>query len=127
MQPGKPPVLAFSLHPPTPTHTLPPVRPSPTPTPTHHSLPPMALFPCSTAGQREYSSPNTLLALRGKAGRFMELKSLSLSRVRPFQLAVGAGDQYVRLYDRRMAGTGVWHRAGAVEGVWSACCVCVVV
>lgn len=51
---------------------------------------------CSTASQREYSSPNTLLALRGKAGgppgRSLELKSLALNRVAPHLMAIGAGE-----------------------------------
>lgn len=35
-------------------------------------------------------------------GRPVELKSVAVNRVRPHQMAVAAGDCYVRLYDRRM-------------------------
>lgn len=66
----------------------------------------MLCLPCrSTAAQRDYSSPNVLLEVRGK-GRHVELKSMAINRVRPHQLAVGAGDQYVRIYDRRMMAPG---------------------
>lgn len=32
----------------------------------------------------------------------MELKSVAINRARPHQMAVAAGDSYLRLYDRRM-------------------------
>ena len=64
-------------------------------------------LPRSTATQRDYSSPNVLLVLPSKApGRHLEVKSIALNKVAPHQLAVGAGDQYVRLYDRRMMSLG---------------------
>lgn len=53
-----------------------------------------------------------LLAVKSK-GRFSELKSLNLNLAKPHQLAVAAADPFLRVYDRRMLGTG----EGCVCGV----------
>ncbi|EFN53955.1 hypothetical protein CHLNCDRAFT_136223 [Chlorella variabilis] len=62
-----------------------------------------------TSQQRDFDSPNALLAVRAK-GRFSELKSLGLNPARPHLLAVAAADPLLRVYDRRML------TAGAPEG-----------
>jgi hypothetical protein len=99
----KPPTCSLLITSPKPPHRNPP---PPTQSPHFFARPPLP-SPRSTASQRDYSSPNALLALRGKApGRLLEVKALALNRVAPHQLAVGAGDQYVRVYDRRMATPG---------------------
>ncbi|KAL4428996.1 hypothetical protein ABPG77_006035 [Micractinium sp. CCAP 211/92] len=58
-----------------------------------------------TSQQRDYESPNMLLAVKHK-GRSAELKSLNLNPAKPHQLVVGASDPYVRVFDRRKLSTG---------------------
>eukprot|EP00887_Chlorella_sp_A99_P002411 scaffold10.g2411.t1 len=70
-----------------------------------------------SAQQADYDSPNALVAVcsRGGRGPPLELKGLALNAVRPHELAVAAGDQYVRIYDRRMlspASPEPWRRGG---------------
>eukprot|EP00884_Botryococcus_braunii_P023533 jgi/Botrbrau1/9864/Bobra.0080s0001.1 len=60
---------------------------------------------CPTDQMNAPASPNVLLVVRSKHGR-LELKSLSVNPVRPWQLAVGGADQYVRIYDWRSLSTG---------------------
>ncbi|XP_063621870.1 WD and tetratricopeptide repeats protein 1 isoform X2 [Cydia splendana] len=68
------------------------------------------------------TSANVLVNLLNHLGRYAEAKCVSVNPRRPYQLAVGANDLYVRLYDTRMiklsklqvqsAGTRVaWERA----------------
>ena len=45
---------------------------------------------------------NVLINLRAHMGQSAEAKCLAINPTRPEQLAVGANDPYVRLYDRRM-------------------------
>ncbi|XP_077295822.1 WD and tetratricopeptide repeats 1 [Arctopsyche grandis] len=47
-------------------------------------------------------SPIVLVNLLNQVGRYAEAKCLAINPRRPEQLAVGANDFYVRLYDRRM-------------------------
>ena len=54
-----------------------------------------------TDSQGGYDCSNVLLSVQSK-GHSVELKSLSLNPARPSQLAVAAGDCFVRVYDRRM-------------------------
>ena len=48
------------------------------------------------------SPRNVLVNLNDHLGPSAEAKCLSINALRPEQLAVGANDPYVRLYDRRM-------------------------
>ncbi len=45
---------------------------------------------------------NVLVNLNAHLGRQAEAKCLAINPLRPEQMAVGANDPYVRLYDRRM-------------------------
>ncbi|XP_022183506.1 WD and tetratricopeptide repeats protein 1-like isoform X2 [Myzus persicae] len=47
-------------------------------------------------------SKTTLVTIYGNSGKKIEAKCLDINQLRTEQLAVGANDQYVRLYDRRM-------------------------
>jgi len=47
-------------------------------------------------------SKNTLVTVFSNSGKRIEAKCLDINQLRTEQLAVGANDQYVRLYDRRM-------------------------
>lgn len=47
-------------------------------------------------------SKTTLVTVYGDLGKKIEAKCLDINQLRTEQLAVGANDQYVRLYDRRM-------------------------
>ncbi|XP_060857378.1 WD and tetratricopeptide repeats protein 1-like [Metopolophium dirhodum] len=47
-------------------------------------------------------SKTTLVTIYGNLGEKIEAKCLDINQLRTEQLAVGANDQYVRLYDRRM-------------------------
>jgi len=47
-------------------------------------------------------SKTTLVTIYGNLGKKIEAKCLDINQLRTEQLAVGANDQYVRLYDRRM-------------------------
>ena len=87
------------------------------------------LLPCasparSTAKQRDYDSPNLLLTVRsrgggsgggGGRGGMSELKSLNLNPALPHQLALAAGDPFVRIYDRRMLTPGGWCGANGMS------------
>ncbi|XP_027847934.2 WD and tetratricopeptide repeats protein 1-like [Aphis gossypii] len=44
----------------------------------------------------------TLVTIYGQSGKKIEAKCLDINQLKTEQLAVGANDQYVRLYDRRM-------------------------
>ncbi|XP_025190600.1 WD and tetratricopeptide repeats protein 1-like [Melanaphis sacchari] len=44
----------------------------------------------------------TLVSVYGSSGKKIEAKCLDINQLKTEQLAVGANDQYVRLYDRRM-------------------------
>jgi WD and tetratricopeptide repeats protein 1 len=44
----------------------------------------------------------TLVSIYGHLGKTIEAKCLDINQLKTEQLAVGANDQYVRLYDRRM-------------------------
>ncbi|XP_061713918.1 WD and tetratricopeptide repeats protein 1 [Cydia pomonella] len=48
------------------------------------------------------TSANVLVNLLNHLGRYAEAKCVSVNPRRPYQLAVGANDLYVRLYDTRM-------------------------
>ncbi|KAI8421414.1 hypothetical protein MSG28_009489 [Choristoneura fumiferana] len=48
------------------------------------------------------SSANVLVNLLNHLGRYAEAKCVAVNPRRPYQLAVGANDLYVRLYDTRM-------------------------
>jgi len=52
---------------------------------------------CSTE-----KSKITLVSIYGHSGTKIEAKCLDINQLKTEQLAVGANDQYVRLYDRRM-------------------------
>lgn len=60
--------------------------------------------------QKAWDSCNCLLSVKAvgsnAATRSVELKGISLNKAHVHQLAVAAGDVYVRLYDRRMLSTG---------------------
>ena len=45
---------------------------------------------------------NVLINLNAHLGSHAEAKCLAINHLHPEQLAVGANDPYVRLYDRRM-------------------------
>ncbi|KAK9827817.1 hypothetical protein WJX74_003555 [Apatococcus lobatus] len=60
---------------------------------------------CQMSSQREYNDPNVLLSVQHKT-KWIELKGLGINKARPHQLAVAAGDPYVRIYDRRMLSKG---------------------
>jgi len=45
---------------------------------------------------------STLVSIYGTSGTLIEAKCLDINQLRTEQLAVGANDPYVRLYDRRM-------------------------
>lgn len=47
-------------------------------------------------------SANVLVNLLNHLGRYAEAKCVAVNPRRPYQLAVGANDFYVRLYDTRM-------------------------
>lgn len=47
-------------------------------------------------------SANVLVNLLNHLGKYAEAKCLAVNPRRPYQLAVGANDFYVRLYDTRM-------------------------
>jgi hypothetical protein len=64
---------------------------------------------CSTAQQRDFDSPNLLLAVRAK-GRYSELKSLDVNPANPNLLGVAAADPLLRVYDRRMLSPGAGGR-----------------
>lgn len=44
----------------------------------------------------------TLVTIYGESGKKIEAKCLDINQLKTEQLAVGANDQYLRLYDRRM-------------------------
>jgi len=47
-------------------------------------------------------SNTTLLTIYGNLGENIKARCLNINQLRTEQFAVGANDQYVRLYDRRM-------------------------
>ncbi|KAK9823623.1 hypothetical protein WJX72_004300 [[Myrmecia] bisecta] len=59
---------------------------------------------CSTNAQNEPDSANVLLEVKEKRDP-VELKSLAINKVRPFQLAIASADKFVRCFDRRMMST----------------------
>ncbi|CAL8472173.1 g11715 [Coccomyxa elongata] len=62
---------------------------------------------CRTSAQDEEESPNVLLSLKRRGiADDVELKCLAINKVRPYEVAVGAHDQYIRIYDRRMLCAG---------------------
>lgn len=64
----------------------------------------------SNNSQKSWESANCLLSVKalgaGSAHRSIELKGISLNKAHVHQLAIAAGDVYVRMYDRRMLSTG---------------------
>ena len=50
----------------------------------------------------EQSPHNVLVNLTAQLGGHAEAKCLAINQSRPYLMAVGANDPYVRLYDRRM-------------------------
>ncbi|KAL0042807.1 hypothetical protein WJX79_000477 [Trebouxia sp. C0005] len=64
----------------------------------------------SSNSQKSWESANCLLSVKavgaGSANRSIELKGISLNKAHVHQLAIAAGDVYVRMYDRRMLSTG---------------------
>ena len=60
-------------------------------------------FDLRTPESASGTSPNNVLVnLNAHIGPHAEAKCLAINPVRPEQMAVGANDPYVRLYDRRM-------------------------
>lgn len=55
-----------------------------------------------TAHRCNSDSSNVLINLLNHLGRYAEAKCVAVNPRRPYQLAVGANDFYVRLYDTRM-------------------------
>ncbi|EIE23488.1 WD40 repeat-like protein, partial [Coccomyxa subellipsoidea C-169] len=65
-------------------------------------------FDTRSSTQDEEESPNVLLSLkRSSAADDVELKCMAINKVRPNEMAVGAHDQYIRIFDRRMLCTGM--------------------
>ncbi|KAL0048474.1 hypothetical protein WJX82_004068 [Trebouxia sp. C0006] len=64
----------------------------------------------SNNSQKSWESANCLLSVKavgaGSANRSIELKGISLNKAHVHQLAIAAGDVYVRMYDRRMLSSG---------------------
>lgn len=60
-----------------------------------------------------------LVDLVNHAGRKAEVKCLAVNQMRPELIAVGANDQYVRLYDRRMIKLGKVTETAPTLGEWA--------
>lgn len=62
---------------------------------------------------RSPDSPNTLICASSA------VKTLALNPVRPYQIAVGASEPSVRVYDRRMLSTGLYSSKNYEASVWN--------